>query len=114
MMRVVKFLFEKGLGKEALGLGDADLMMMAGAFVGWQVVVVSFFIGAMVSLAAVILSLPFGGMKALEEGGRIIPFGPGLAIGVMITLLAWPRLGPALQPFLFDDTLDPGRRWLAS
>jgi leader peptidase (prepilin peptidase) / N-methyltransferase len=105
MIRVVKFLFEKGLGKEAMGLGDADLMMMAGAFVGWQVTVVSFFAGAMVSLVAVIVSLPFGGKRALREGGRIIPFGPGLAIGTMLTLLAWPRIGPDLQKILFDETL---------
>jgi leader peptidase (prepilin peptidase) / N-methyltransferase len=105
MIRVAKFLFEKGLGKEALGLGDADLMMMAGAFVGWQVVVVSFFTGAMVSLAAVIVSLPFGGAKALREEGRAIPFGPGLAVGTMITLLAWPRFGPVLRLYLFEETI---------
>jgi leader peptidase (prepilin peptidase) / N-methyltransferase len=105
MIRAVKFLFEKGLGKEAMGLGDADLMMMAGAFVGWQVTVVSFFMGALVSLAGVIVSLPFGGRKALQEGGRVLPFGPGLAIGTMVTLFAWPRLSKALQPTFFDETL---------
>ena len=30
LLRAIKFMFERGLGKEALGLGDADLMMMAG------------------------------------------------------------------------------------
>jgi leader peptidase (prepilin peptidase)/N-methyltransferase len=44
MLRVVRFVFTAGLGVEALGLGDADLMMMAGAFLGWQPLVVAFFI----------------------------------------------------------------------
>jgi Flp pilus assembly protein protease CpaA len=44
MLRVVRFVFTTGLGVEALGLGDADLMMMAGAFLGWQPLVVAFFI----------------------------------------------------------------------
>jgi leader peptidase (prepilin peptidase)/N-methyltransferase len=105
MIRCAKFLFEKGLGKEALGLGDADLMMMAGAFVGWQVTLVSFFAGALVSLVGVLVSLPFGGAKVLKEGGRIIPFGPGLAIGTMLTLLAWPRMGPVLRLYLFEETV---------
>ncbi len=98
MVRAVKFLFEKGLRKEALGLGDADLMMMAGAFVGWQVVVVGFFVGS-------ILSLPLGILIALRKGERTLPFGPGLALGVMVTLLGWPWLRLALQPYLFDEFL---------
>jgi len=36
----------KGLGKEALGLGDADLMMMAGSFLGWQPIILAFFLSA--------------------------------------------------------------------
>jgi leader peptidase (prepilin peptidase)/N-methyltransferase len=98
MIRSVKYMFEKGLGKEALGLGDADLMMMAGAFVGWQPVVVAFFIGA-------IVSLPVGILFRLVSKERHFPFGPGLAAGVMITLFAWPWLGPVLQLYLFEEIL---------
>lgn len=98
LIRMVKFLFEKGLGKEALGLGDADLMMMAGAFVGWQIVVTSFFIG-------VLLTLPFGLLMAVRRGQGSLPFGPGLSAGVIVTIALWPRLAPALQPIFFEEML---------
>jgi leader peptidase (prepilin peptidase)/N-methyltransferase len=50
MLRAVRFLFSTGLGVEALGLGDADLMMMAGSFLGWQPVIVAFFISVLPGL----------------------------------------------------------------
>jgi len=95
MMRAVKFLFEQGMGKEALGLGDADLMMMAGAFLGWQMIIIAFFIG---TFAALFFALPM----LLLKGERALPFGPGLAIGIMMTLLGWRWLAPVVQPFFFE------------
>src|SRR6185503_12420212 len=50
LLRAVGFLFGTGLGKEALGLGDADLMMMAGSFLGWQPIILAFFLSAPVAL----------------------------------------------------------------
>lgn len=97
MVRLIKFVFEKGLGKEALGLGDADLMMMAGAFLGWQMVVMGFFLGAFVAL---FFAIP----QALFRGDNSLPFGPGLAIGLMIAWLGWPWIGPTVQ-FPFFDAL---------
>ena len=44
LLRGVRFLFGLGRGLEGMGVGDADLMMMAGAFVGWQPVVAAFFL----------------------------------------------------------------------
>ena len=96
LLRLVKFTFEKGLGKEALGMGDADLMMLAGAFMGWQPVVAGFFVGTFVTL-------PLGIALRLGRGEKTLPFGPGLALGVLITLYWWPWMGPALQPLFFDD-----------
>jgi leader peptidase (prepilin peptidase)/N-methyltransferase len=75
------------VGGRALGLGDADLMMLAGAFLGWQPVVVAFFVG-------VIPGLFFGLAHLVLRGNRPLPYGPALAIGVVITFLAWGRIAP--------------------
>lgn len=113
VVRLVKWLFETGFGREALGLGDADLLMMTGAFLGWQVPVMALFVG---SFAALILKVFEIAMRPkdttpLAQTGtpvsgppeaRELPFGPGLAIGVVVTWFAWPRLGPHLQFPFFD------------
>lgn len=123
LVRVTKWLFETGFGREALGLGDADLLMMAGAFLGWQIPLVALGVGAFAALALKLLerilseqpapvavpvaagaapppttSVPVGG----QPDARELPFGPGLAIGVVITWFAWPKYGPQLQNPFFD------------
>jgi leader peptidase (prepilin peptidase) / N-methyltransferase len=97
MMRGVAFLFSRGLGREALGLGDADLMMMAGAFLGWQPVVVAFFL-------SVIPALLVGAFQLIIKRDNELPFGPSLAIGIVMTFMCWRWIGPPLQPlFFFGD-----------
>jgi leader peptidase (prepilin peptidase)/N-methyltransferase len=83
------------VGGKALGLGDADLMMMAGAFLGWQATLVAFFV-------AVLPGVVMGLSQAAIRGHTTLPFGPALAIGVMITCLAWRTIGPSVQVFFFD------------
>ncbi len=94
-MRAVGFLFGMGLGKEAMGLGDADLMMMAGAFLGWQVVVVAF-------LLSVVPALMIGFIQLAVRHDNALAFGPSLSIGVMAACLAWrldrPRSALAADP----------------
>jgi leader peptidase (prepilin peptidase) / N-methyltransferase len=98
LLRAIRVIFTKGLGREALGLGDADLMMMAGAFLGWQPVVVAFFGGAMVTLV-------FAVVQMIVYRDNSLPFGPGLAVGVVLTMLGWRWIGPAVQPLLFNMEL---------
>jgi leader peptidase (prepilin peptidase)/N-methyltransferase len=95
LLRLVRFLFWYGRGIEGLGVGDADLMMMAGAFVGWQPVVVAF-------LVAVFPGLFFALAQMALRGEQSLPFGPSLSLGVVITLLCWPAIGAALGPLMFD------------
>lgn len=98
LIRIMRCVFSAGLGKEALGLGDADLMMMAGAFLGWQLVVAAVFV-------SVIPALVVGLFQLFLRGDNSLPFGPSLAAGVMITSLSWKWLGPYLQPLFFWGTL---------
>ncbi|HEY8503072.1 MAG TPA: prepilin peptidase [Gemmataceae bacterium] len=98
LVRAVRFLCNRGLGMEALGLGDADLMMAAGAFLGWQPVLAAFFLGA---VAALVMALP----SLFLRGENSLPFGPGLAVGIVLAWFWWPSMGPHLQIILFDKVM---------
>ena len=103
MVRAIKWLFETAMGREALGLGDADLMLMAGAFLGWQVVALGFFAGTFCALALRLPLMVRDAVRGSRLGGEM-PFGPGLALGVGVVWLAWPLLaGPARV--LFDPLM---------
>lgn len=111
VVRLIKWLFEVGFGREAMGLGDADLLMMAGAFLGWQVAVVSLFVGAISALVLKLLAFllidrpaePAGDSVSLHPAdSRELPFGPGLALGVVVTWFGWQWIGPRVQFVFFD------------
>lgn len=98
LLRAVRFLFQLGRGIEGLGIGDADLMMMVGAFVGWQPVVLAFFVSVGPALLFAIAQL-------VRRGEQAMPFGPSLSLGVIVTLLAMPVLGPHFGPGFFDPVM---------
>jgi leader peptidase (prepilin peptidase)/N-methyltransferase len=98
VLRAVAFLFGTGLGKEALGLGDADLMMMAGSFLGWQAVLVAF-------LVSVLPALVVGLFQLAIKRDNSLPFGPSLAAGVIITMLGWRWIAPSVQILFFWPAL---------
>ncbi|HXG09184.1 MAG TPA: prepilin peptidase [Gemmataceae bacterium] len=100
IMRGINFLFKMGRGREGIGMGDADLMMMVGSFLGWQAVVVATFV-------AVFPGLVFGIIQLVQRGDRPFPFGPALAAGSVLTWLGWQWLNDRfpLQLLFFDATL---------
>jgi leader peptidase (prepilin peptidase)/N-methyltransferase len=98
MMRAIAFLFGAGLRREALGLGDADLMMMVGAFLGWQVVAVALFVST-------IPACVFGVIRMVVYRDNSLPFGPSLAAGSMLTLLFWDQVPAGVMLFLFTGPL---------
>jgi len=90
------------LRREAMGFGDVVLMAMIGSFLGWQAALLAFCLGL---LLAVVLVLP---CRFWTRDGSFA-FGPFLASGTLLVLLAartlWPvfeihvlALGPLLIP----------------
>jgi leader peptidase (prepilin peptidase) / N-methyltransferase len=99
--RGIKMIFELGMGKEALGLGDADLLMMAGSFLGWQAISLALPVGAMLTLCVVLPRMAY----LLVRGRKVesqLPFGPGIAAGVVTCWFGWPWLGRLVQGVFFD------------
>jgi leader peptidase (prepilin peptidase)/N-methyltransferase len=99
--RMVRGLFGAGFGKESMGLGDADLLMMAGAFLGWQPVALALPVGAVVSLAVVAPVFIWTKLRG-RPFDTAMPFGPGLAAGVVVGWLGWPWLGELIRTAFFD------------
>jgi len=75
--------------KESMGGGDIKLAAVLGAFLGWRLVVLVFFLsallGAVVSIAWLLIS------REMRQK-RMIPFGPFLAAAAVISALWGPEL----------------------
>ncbi|HZM88484.1 MAG TPA: prepilin peptidase [Blastocatellia bacterium] len=68
---------------EGMGLGDVKMMLMVGAFLGWQLTLLTIFVGSLLgSLVGVLLILRGGSMKMQ------IPFGVFLGPAAIIALFA--------------------------
>ena len=72
--------------KEAMGLGDVDLMAFLGTFLGWNQVLPAIFLASLVGSVV--------GVSARILGRDVvrIPFGPYLALGAYICILYGRRL----------------------
>lgn len=70
------------LRTEAIGFGDVTLMAMIGAYLGWQTVLIAFFVAP---VSAVFVSLAVW----LLTGNRAIPYGPHLSVAAIVCIFAW-------------------------
>jgi leader peptidase (prepilin peptidase)/N-methyltransferase len=71
--------------EDAMGGGDVKMMAMVGAFLGWQGVLLTIFLGAFLG-SLVFLPLMLTGRK------KLVPFGIFLSLGAAITYLFGPIL----------------------
>ncbi|HEX5385856.1 MAG TPA: prepilin peptidase [Gemmatimonadales bacterium] len=73
------------LKQDAMGGGDVKMMAMVGAFLGWQGVPVTVFLGALIG-SLIYAPLALFGRK------RLVPFGVFLALGAAATYVAGPAI----------------------
>ncbi len=70
-------------GREGMGYGDANIMAVIGAFLGWKKVVLTLFIASLVGASIGIGLMVFEG----KDGKFAVPFGPFLSIGALVSIL---------------------------
>ena len=73
---------EKVFRKEAMGGGDIKMMAMVGGFLGWKGIILTTFLGSLFGSVIGIFMIIFRG----RERGSLIPFGPFLALGAVVSL----------------------------
>jgi leader peptidase (prepilin peptidase)/N-methyltransferase len=77
--------------REAMGFGDVKLLAMVGAFFGWKVAIVAFFLAPFVGL---LYGIPI--LIASDE--HVMPFGPFLSVGSFVALLFRSYFCAYLEP----------------
>jgi leader peptidase (prepilin peptidase)/N-methyltransferase len=77
------------LGREGMGYGDAKLLALIGALLGWKGVLFSFFLAP---FPALLVALPTLLLRRGRATGTPFPFGPFLAL----TAVVYVFVGPAL------------------
>jgi leader peptidase (prepilin peptidase)/N-methyltransferase len=71
-------------GKEGMGYGDASIMAIIGAFLGWEKVLLTIFFASLIgSVAGIIIMVVKG-----KNTKFALPFGPFLSAGAYITMMS--------------------------
>lgn len=79
---LIAYLSLRLLKKEGMGGGDIKLMAMVGGFLGWKSVILTTFLGSFLGSVIGVFLMIFKG----KGRGTLIPFGPFLATGAVISL----------------------------
>jgi len=89
------------LSRGGMGGGDIKLMAVCGLFLGWKNIILAMFMGAFIAL------LSYIAVAAVKRGkrGKMIPFGPFLSVGVMVSLLYGDVIVDAYIKMVMGQTL---------
>lgn len=93
MIWAVRIVGGWSLGREAMGFGDVTLLAMIGAFLGWQVCLLVFFLAPFAGLVIGI------GRWAFRLGNEIW-YGPFLCLAAVGVIVSWASLWLWLSPRL--------------
>ena len=78
-----------------MGFGDVTLMAMIGAFLGWQAVIITFFLAP---FAGVIIGL----IQAIARRENEMAFGPYLSLAAILVVLFWESIWARTSIALFQ------------
>lgn len=111
---LIGLLGSRAFGREAMGFGDVKLMAAGGGFVGPGGVLAALLVGSLLGAVAGLVNMVrfYALIRARDRRrgrrrsrarvfatarsvARYIPFGPYLAVGLVIALLHWPLVGVA-------------------
>jgi leader peptidase (prepilin peptidase) / N-methyltransferase len=84
----IGWIWEKLRHVEAMGGGDVKLMGMVGSFLGWKGALLTIMLGAFIGSVAGLVLIVIRKHKM----DRVIPFGPFLALGTLITTFYGPDI----------------------
>ncbi len=80
--------------RETMGGGDIKLTAAIGAFLGWRVLIVALFAAFVLGAIGGLIYLAFGGKE------KTVPFGPFLAMGALIAIVAGQQIWTWYTGFL--------------
>jgi leader peptidase (prepilin peptidase)/N-methyltransferase len=92
-LRLFALIARRGAASAVIPAGSADLAMIAGAFLGWQPI-----------LVAVVLALAMAAPLLLRRRHVLMPV---LLLAIVAVWLGWAWIGPAVRPILFNPVLLP-------
>lgn len=83
----LRITYQQLRGIQAIGLGDVKFMIAAGAWVGASQLPMLLLIASLSTLVAVLFFRMVGFMPGSQMRERRIPFGPGLCIALVLTVM---------------------------
>jgi prepilin signal peptidase PulO-like enzyme (type II secretory pathway) len=96
----VRLIGTAALKREAMGFGDVTLMMMIGAFLGWQACLILFFLAPFAALV-------IGIVQFVARRDDVIPYGPFLCLAAVAVIVAWAPIWMWAQPMFAMGGLVP-------
>jgi len=90
LIYITAILGQLAFKKESMGMGDVKLMAMLGAFLGWKMAILIFFL-------APFFGTPVGLYLKFKKKEDIIPYGPYISIASLVAII-W---GNRILNFLF-------------
>ncbi len=84
------------LKREAMGFGDVILMALIGCFLGWQPMLVAFFLAPFFAMLVTGLLWLVSLLRKSKTRETYIPYGPYLSLGALCVILGWKWMWPVV------------------